>query len=184
MSVLIATMLLGIPSTVSATPKQPWNIVDAFWGTANKSVCSLFHLFNTVACQDSRYTSFDVVDYKTILDSGVIIFGATPLTKYGEADISFAIRSNLGKNILAGGIDLGQGTIAGSVVVGHKDVLNKVSQESLEHGFEQLSRILSNNSTVHRGIYRGNQKGLAVYTVIGGLGKPKKRINELKRIAK
>ena len=158
--------------------------VNSFWNTANRSVCSLFHLFNTVACQDSSYTTFDVIDYKAILDSGVITFGATPLEKYGEADISFAIRDNLKRNILAGGgIDISKGTIAGCVVIGHKDALSEVTQESLECGFEQLSRILSQDSTVHRGIYQGNKEGLVIYTVIGGLGEPVERIEELERIA-
>ena len=33
--------------------------VNKFWGTANTSICSLFHLFNKIACQDSQYTAFD-----------------------------------------------------------------------------------------------------------------------------
>ena len=39
--------------------------VDPFWNTANLSVCSLFHLFNTICVKHSHYTSFDRADLLT-----------------------------------------------------------------------------------------------------------------------
>lgn len=158
--------------------------VNAFWSTANKSICSLFHLFNVVSSRESSYTSFDRKDYEGLLDSGVLLFGATPLTKWKDAtDVSYAIRDNLKKNILAGGMDLHKGKIAGCIVIGGAKVLNEIPQENLEHGFEQLSRILADNSVIHRGIYEGSKEGIVVYTAVGGLGKPVQRLTELKNIA-
>ena len=55
--------------------------VDPFWNTANLSVCSLFHLFNTICVKHSHYTSFDRADLLTLLDSGLITFGANPVYK-------------------------------------------------------------------------------------------------------
>lgn len=157
--------------------------VSEFWGTANKSVCSLFHLFNTIACRESSYTSFDKTDFETILNSGAITFGATPLHKWKDAtSISYAVRDNLKRNVLAGGMDIKKGNIAGCIIIGSPSVLAKVPQQNLEHGFEQLSRILGEGSTVHRGIYQGNKEDLVVYTVIGGLEKPEERIDELSAI--
>ena len=110
-------------------------------------------------------------------------FGANPVEKYGnETDISFAVRSNLRKNILTGGIDLGTGTIAAAVVIGGVDILNTLPQAFIEHAFDQLNRMLKPGNTVHRGIYRGNKPNLVVYTIIGGLGKPDEKLAELKRI--
>ena len=65
-----------------------------------------------------------------------------------------------------------QETLAACVIIGDKDSLDKIPQSSLEHGFEQLSRMMGAGSTVHRGIYAGAKEGVAVYTAIGGLQAP------------
>jgi len=161
----------------------PTLAVDPFWDTANMSVCSLFHLFNTVCIKHSHYTSFDRADLLTVLDSGLITFGANPVDKFDdETDISYAVRSNLRKNILTGGIDLATGTVAASVVIGSVQILNALPQAHIEHAFDQLNRMLKPGNTVHRGIYRGDKQSLVVYTIIGGLGKPDEKLTELKRI--
>jgi cell division GTPase FtsZ len=158
--------------------------VAPFWGTANKSVASLFHVFNRTAAAPSTYTSLDQTDYRTLLDSGIIIFGATPVKNPTEAtSISFAIRDNLRRNMLAGGIDLGTGSVAGVIAIGGPQLLAEgIAQEDLDHGFDQLSRILGEGSMVHRGIYSGNKETLVVYTMIGGLGKPVDRQVELAKL--
>ena len=149
--------------------------VNQFWGTANTSICSLFHLFNKIACQDSQYTAFDSADLDTVFSSGIISFGAVPVSREGEAveetDISYAVRDNLKKNILAN-IEVSTGNVAACVVIGDRKTLDNTAQESLEHGFEQLSRLLGSGSTVHRGIYHTPKKGLVVYTIIGGIKAP------------
>jgi len=156
--------------------------VDPFWKTANKSVASLFHLFNTIAVKSSRYTSFDATDYSTLLNSGLIVFGATPIAKWDDpTDISYAVRDNIQKNLLAGGLDLGTGKVAGAIIIGGKSILEKVPQVNLDHGFEQLTRIMQSGSMVHRGVYRGRADNLVVYTMIGGLDAPVDRIKELKK---
>jgi cell division GTPase FtsZ len=161
----------------------PTLAVDPFWDTANMSVCSLFHLFNTICVKHSHYTSFDKADLLTVLDSGLITFGANPVGKFDdETDISYAVRSNLRKNILTGGIDLNTGTVAASVVIGGVQILNTLPQSHIEHAFDQLNRMLKPGNTVHRGIYRGDRNTLVVYTIIGGLGKPDEKLAELKRI--
>ena len=62
--------------------------------------------------------------------------------------------------------------MAACVVIGDRKTLDNTAQESLEHGFEQLSRLLGEGSTVHRGIYHTSKKGLVVYTIIGGIKAP------------
>ena len=85
--------------------------------------------------------------------------------------ISYAVRDNLRRNILAG-VDAATGNVAACVIIGDKGSLDKIPQSSLEHGFEQLSRMMGTQSTVHRGIYAGAKEGVAVYTAIGGLQAP------------
>jgi cell division GTPase FtsZ len=145
--------------------------VNKFWGTANNSICSIFHLFNKISAKESAYTTFDKADLDTVFSSGIIMFGATPIKDTSETGISYAVRDNLRKNILAG-VDASTGNVAACVIIGDKEALNDIPQSSLEHGFEQLSRMMGSNSTVHRGIYAGAKKGLAVYTAIGGLKAP------------
>jgi cell division GTPase FtsZ len=156
--------------------------VSEFWDVANRSVSALFHLFNSIAIQDSEFTTFDRADLEDILDSGVVSFGACPIAKWDSlTDISHAIRDNLKNNVLVGGFDISQARTAGCVFIGSSDVLKKVPQEHLEHGFEMLARIMKVGGTVHRGIYKGAKPGLVVYSALGELGKPEDRMSEIQR---
>ena len=58
-----------------------------------------------------------------------------------------------------------------------------IPQEYLDQAFEQLTRTLKNNSTVHQGIYKGNKAGLSIFTAIGGLGNPTAKLEELKKLS-
>jgi cell division GTPase FtsZ len=157
--------------------------VAKFWQVANQNISSLFHLFNSIACKDSDFTTFDRADLKDVLESGVLTFGACPLKKWdGLTDISQAVRDNLRRNVLVGGFDLGMARVAACVFIGSTDVLNTVPQSHLEHGFEMLSRIMQSGSVVHRGIYKGSKPGLVVYTIMAELGRPEERMNEIARV--
>lgn len=161
----------------------PGLAIDPFWNRANSSVCALFDLFNTICTQQSSYTAFDPNDFKTILDSGLIVFGALPVPKWQEAGaISFALRDNLRKNILAGGVNLSTGNIGAAVVVASRNILSTVPHEHIDQAFDQLTRLLLPGSTVHRGIYSGSKEAMAVYTALGGLGKPEDKLAELRRL--
>jgi len=157
--------------------------ITKFWDVANKNISSLFHLFNSIACKDSDFTTFDRADLKDVLDSGVLTFGACPLKKWdGQTDISYAVRDNLRRNVLVGGFDLGMARVAACVFIGSNDVLDTVPQSYLEHGFEMLSRIMQPGSVVHRGIYKGAKPGLVVYTIMAELGRPEDRMEEIARV--
>jgi len=156
--------------------------VSQFWDIANRSVCTLFHLFNSIAVQDSEFTNFDRADLEDVLDSGVVSFGACHIKKWeGLTDISLAVRDNLKNNVLVGGFDISQARTAGCVFIGSADVLNSIPQEHLEHGFEMLARIMRHGGTVHRGIYEGSKPGLMVYSALGELSKPEARMAEMAR---
>lgn len=156
--------------------------VAPFWQTANMSIAGLFHLFNNTATKDSSFSTFDTNDYKQVLDSGMIVFGATQIMQWeNPSDIAQAVRDNLKTNVLSGGVDLSTGTSAGVIMIGGNEVLNNVPQDHLDKAFEQFTRILANGSVVHRGIYSGNKDNLTAYTMIGGLGKPHEKLEELKK---
>jgi len=158
-------------------------VVSEFWEVANKSMTGLFHLFNHTAAKDSTYSSFDSNDYKIILDSGLIVFGASPVTDWNNSvSISRAVRENLKNNLLSGGINLNTGKSAAAIIIGGTEQLNTIPQGYLDQAFDQLSRMLQPNSVVHRGIYSGNQNALNVFTAIGGLDFPMEKAEELKKL--
>lgn len=161
----------------------PGLAVNPFWNKANTSVCTLFDLFNTICVQNSSHTTFDPTDLKTILDSGLIVFGAMPVPKWQEpAALSSAMRDNLRRNILSGGVNLSTGSVAGAIIVAASSILETLPLEHLDQAFDQLTRLLRPGSTVHRGIYSGSKDMLAIYTAIGGLAAPDEKLSELKKL--
>ena len=52
--------------------------------------------------------------------------------------------------------------------------------DSLETGFDTMANI-TGNATVFRGIYEVDKEKLVIYTMITGLNKPEKRLNELNK---
>jgi cell division GTPase FtsZ len=157
--------------------------IAKFWPTCNAQICSLFHLFNRIAAQDSPHTSFDRQDLAKLLDSGTVTFGATPIKEYStQADISRAVRQQLKANTLAAA-DLSTGKVAGCIFVCGKDAYENANSEILDHGFESLNRMLGEGSTVFRGVYPGNNEAIRAYVMVGGLDFPADRMRELAKIA-
>ena len=151
--------------------------------TANSSVCQLFNLSNSLACKPSTFQSFDANDYKAVLDSGIVVLGATKVSEpEDQAKVSGAIRNNLKKTILSDGCDISTGNMAAAVVVAGRDVLDTVPQENLDHAFNQLNRILD-GATVHQGIYVGSKDNMLVYTAIGGIDHPESKLDDLTKAA-
>tara|TARA_Y100000310_G_scaffold294574_1_gene325153 strand:+ start:7542 stop:8711 length:1170 start_codon:yes stop_codon:yes gene_type:complete len=158
-------------------------VVSKFWDTANMSMAGLFHLFNLTASRDSSYTTFDSSDYQSILDSGLMMFGAAPVKDWADpVSISRAIRDNFKKGLLSGGVDVSTGHCAGAIVVGGKEQLDNIPQSSLDQAFDQLCRMLKPGNVVHRGIYSGDKPSLTVYTAVGGLGRPVEKLDELMKL--
>ena len=154
-------------------------VVSNFWQTANMSMAGLFHLFNLTAARDSSYTAFDANDYKDVLDSGMMVFGAAPVQEWeNPVSISRAVRDNFNSGLLSGGIDLTSGTCAGAIVVGGQNQLDNIPQANLDQAFDQLCRMLAAGNVVHRGIYSGDKDSLTVYTTIGGLASPDDKLKQ------
>lgn len=165
-----------IKGLVKTTASAPWD-------APNNTICKLLNLFNRIAAQDSPITTFDRSDLSDLLDNGPVAFGASPIAKYGtEADISQAIRQQLTGNVLAS-TDLKKGNKAGCIFIGGKAVLDGLPAGHLDHGFDMLTRILADGSTVHRGVYPGTENDLRAYTLISGLPFPEGRLRELAKIA-
>jgi cell division GTPase FtsZ len=161
----------------------PGLTVKSFWPSINNTVAGLFDIFNRISALSSQYTSFDPVDYHSIIESGgCSIMGLTKVKKFDEKyAISEAVKKNLQKTLLAGGFDLSTAKLAGCIAVGGKKLMNNVSglQDNINYAFDVLSEI-TGRATIHRGIYEDDKESLRVYTIIGGLDSPTARLEELK----
>ncbi len=158
-------------------PKLP---VSKFWQVANSNISSLFHLFNSIVTKSSQHSTFDSNDLRTVLDSGIMVFGMTPVPNLtNEAEISKAVRENLKRNVLCGELDLSTGKIAASVAIADEETLDKIPQEHLDNAFNQLNRTLQSGSTVHQGVYKGNKSGLSIFTAIAGISTPQSKLDAL-----
>ena len=158
-------------------PKLP---VSKFWQVANSNISSLLHLFNNIVTKSSQYTTFDSNDFRTVLDSGIMVFGMTNVPNVAnEAEISKAVRENLKRNVLCGELDLSTGKIAATVAIGDDKTLDSIPQEYLDNAFNQLNRTLQSGSTVHQGIYKGSRAGLSIFTAIGAINTPQEKLDIL-----
>lgn len=160
----------------------PGMTVKSFWPSINSTVAGLFDIFNCVSALSSRYTSFDPVDYHSIMEAGsCTIMGLTKVSKFNDRfAISQAVKKNLEKTLLASGFTLSTAKVAGCIVVGGKKMMAEVKglQDNINYAFDVLSEI-TGKATIHRGIYEDGRNSLRVYTIIGGLDAPKQRLQEL-----
>ena len=128
-------------------------------------------MFNLTSNKDSSYSTFDKNDYKTILNSGTVAFGVSPVKDWDDpVKLSRVVRDNLKNSLLSGMQSVKTGNIAGVIVIGGKEVLDKLPQSHIDQAVDQLNRLLSVNSVIHRGIYSGDKNNLTIFTAIGGLG--------------
>ena len=160
----------------------PGMTVKSFWPSINDSVASLFDIFNRLSTLNSQYTSFDSVDYSSVIEcGGCSIMGLTKVREFSDKyAISAAVKKNLKKTLLAGGFDLSTAQLAGCIVVAGKKLMAdaKGLQDNIDYAFDVLSEI-TGHATIHRGIYEDTRDSLRVYTIIGGLQAPKARLDEL-----
>jgi cell division GTPase FtsZ len=160
----------------------PGMTVKSFWPSINSTVAGLFDIFNRVSALSSRYTSFDPVDYHSIMEAGsCAIMGLTRVNKFNDKfAISQAVKNNLEKTLLASGFNLATAKVAGCIVVGGKKLMAEARglQDNINYAFDVLSEI-TGKATIHRGIYEDNKNSIRVYTIIGGLDAPSQRLEEL-----
>lgn len=154
-----------------------------FWSTANKNTVGLFDIFNVLACQRSAYVTFDRADYRSILSSGLIIFGATKLDRFEkDTDIADCLRTNLKRTLLAEA-DLFEASHAAALIAAPDNILSILPQTYLDLAFNTMERILGSenkNLIFHQGVYEATRVGLYVYSMVGGLKIPVRRMNQMR----
>jgi len=158
--------------------------VKQFWPTVNRTVATLFDVFNRLSYRPSEYTAFDPTDYYSIITTGgCAVMGLTTVRDYHDKfAISRAVRQNLEQTLLAAQFDLSKARVAGSIVVGGRHMMSSVPglQDAIDFAFDILADI-TGRATVHRGIYEDDREVLRVYTILGGLPTPTARLDQLRR---
>ena len=163
---------------------HPSVAISKFWNVANANLAGLFHLFNLTAAKDSSYSSFDRNDYKGILNSGLILFGAAPVKDWNDpVQISRIVRENLKSNLLSSGVNVSSGNTAGVIMIGGQEILDKIPQSHVDQALDQLNRMLKQGSVVHGGIYSGDKPTLNIFSVVGGMDEPLNKLRELEAVA-
>lgn len=154
-----------------------------FFDTCNSQIGKLFHLFNRMAGRKGLCI-FDQGDYATLLDSGIITFGASPVKTYQTpADISECIRQHLSDTVLAE-VDLSKAKLAGCIFLGGERILKQVPLDYFGEGFSMLGRIMAPDNTIFRGVYEGASDDLRCYTMLSTLPPPSSRLQELGKEAR
>lgn len=154
------------------------------FNVCNQQVAKLFHLFNRLAAQRSKLITFDRADYASLLDSGLVVFGASRVGQYDSpADIGESVRLQLEETVLAE-VDLARGKRAGCIFLGSENLLNEVPMDFFAGGFSTLGRLLAEDHAIYRGVYVGDVEDLRCYTMIGELPPPRSRLAELMQQAR
>lgn len=152
------------------------------WLSINKTFAGLFHTFNKVSSIGSRYTSFDRLDYLSVMESGgCMVMGRTKVNNpHNPFSISEAVKSSLEQTLFSDVGNLSTVKVCGCIVVGGKELMANVRglQENIDYAFDVLSEI-TGGATIHRGIYEDNSNCVGVYTIVGGLDSPTARLEEL-----
>lgn len=148
--------------------------IAEFFNIANKNMVGLFDVFNQLCAQASPYSSLDVADYKTILNSGTVVFGMTPLGAVeNDTAIAEAIEKNVKRGLFSEALKVEGATHAGGILVASKAALAKIPQSAFDAAFETLGRVLGGKGLIlHSGIYEGGDNlgdKVLLYTIVGGL---------------
>lgn len=152
----------------------------AYWATINDYVARLYHAFNLLAGRESDMEVFDPQEYRSVLESGFVVFGAARIDAMDRSSISESMRKALQANFLSEGVDFGTAKFAAALAVANAETLDKIPRDDIDHAISMLAQFLK-VETVCLGIYEGNNPDLRLYTIVGGLEAPHARLADLQK---
>ena len=166
----------------SVSRLYPGATVGNVWVKINQSAVTLLHTFNAICVAPTQHIALDPADLETILEAGLITYGATQLKDVSSDGLSRAMTHTIKNNVLCSGFDMNTAKSCGCVIAGEAAVLNSLNAQDIDQNcFEKIERI-TGGASVHRGIYT-TKKPLAAYAMFGGLDLPTERLDEVARLA-
>ena len=157
-----------------------------FFNLANAAIVKPIDIFNTCSMLPSHMKALDSAEWSTILlnGEGLSIYGELKTSKYaGETDIAEAVIASLSDNLLASSFDLKEAKYVGVIVLGNKDVLDKVTQGSINYMSLMIGDVFGNPEGLFKGIYVSDDEEdeVKIFTFVSGLGLPAMRLSSLKK---
>lgn len=157
-----------------------------FWKTANNAIVEPLHLFNTLSSTPTNHDALDPMDFSRVLTEGdCMIYGMIKVEDYTETTaIAEAVISNLEAGLLASDFDLTETRFVGYIITASKKVLSKLPAVNIQYASHMISE-KCNSPKMVSGVYEieTDEDVVNVYTILGGLGLPAKRIDDLKNEA-
>ena len=166
----------------SVSQLHPGATLGNVWGKINQSAVTLLHTFNAICVAPTRHIALDPADLETILEAGLLTYGATKLKDVSSDGLSKAMTHTIKNNVLCSGFNIETATSCGCVIAGEARILDSLNAQDIDQNcFEKIERITA-GAAVHRGIYT-TKKDLAAYAMFGGMGIPIERLDEIARLA-
>lgn len=155
-----------------------------FWEVSNEAIIEPLHVFNTLTCTASKFTSLDPSDFAKIIAAGnCSTYGVIEVEDYmEETALAEAVISSLGGNMLASGFDLSQTRAGGVIITGPESALERLPALNINYCFHMISQ-QTNGASIFQGVYStpSEKDSIKIYSWFAGLGLPKDRVENLKR---
>jgi cell division GTPase FtsZ len=155
-----------------------------FWEVSNEAIIEPLHVFNTLTCSPSKFTSLDPSDFTKIIAAGnCSTYGVIEVENYmDETALAEAVIKSLNGNMLASGFDLSQTKAGGVIIVGPESALERLPALNINYCFHMISEQTS-GAAIFQGVYAvpSEKDSIKIYSWFAGLGLPKDRVENLKR---
>lgn len=155
-----------------------------FWEVSNEAIIEPLHVFNTLTCSPSKFTSLDPSDFAKIIAAGnCSTYGVIEVDDYmEETALAEAVMNSLDGNMLASGFDLSQTRAGGVIITGPESALERLPALNINYCFHMISQ-QTNGASIFQGVYStpSDSDSIKIYSWFAGLGLPKDRVENLKR---
>lgn len=158
-----------------------------FFSVGNKAIVETIDKFNYFSSMSSVDKPFDPMEWaKVFVDGeGLCIYGEMTVSNYAEDNtaITKAVIDGHEDGLLASGFELEQAKYASILIVGNKDVWQKIPRGSVDYALSILQERCPGAEEVYHGTYISEDKEdvVKVYSIFSGLGLPDGRVSQLRK---
>lgn len=173
------------------------------WNQANRLVCSLFDVFNTLSAQETSLDTFDPKDFSDVLSNGIMTMAISSVPESSlkiaeegglarDTILSDKVKSSLKTSLLLQDVDISTATHASVLISCRKKALEQMDGNTIPKLSETLLSMmgsdLNKQVTLHRGIYlREDNKEdskIRIFLMFSGMSFPKSKIEEYENASK
>ena len=167
--------------------------LGGFFKVANFDIANIFNTFNTLSSLPTQFSAIDPMDFTRIMTSGnCTIYGKVEVPLefennqvfMSEEDIANLLLKGLKDGLLAEGFDVSEAIRAGVYITGKSSYLTQIPASTFNYALATLNEEFK-RADLFKGIYADErlEDKLVIYTLIGGVGLPRERVEMLKEQA-